>query len=94
MNSDEFKSNFIENMKKNNGDNLKKATEEIGKVLGGNSAGVEAILNNEDILNGIVKNVSPDDLQKIGQLINNPELLKLILNSDKGKKAIKDIFEK
>lgn len=94
MNSDDLKAKFIEEIKKNNSNNLKKATEEIGKALGGKTAEVEAILNDSEKMKELTKNISASDLQKIGQLINSPELLKLVLSSEKGKQFIKEFFQK
>lgn len=84
---------FIKKMKAEKPEKLKIAAQTVKAMLGDKASGLDALLNNDKALNELAKKISPNDLGKITSLIDNPEMLKALLSSDKAKKGLKNFFE-
>lgn len=84
---------FIKKMKTENPEKLKKAAQTVKAILGDKAKGLDALLNDDNALNELSKKISPSDLGKITSLIDNPEMLKILLSSEKAKEGLKKFFE-
>ncbi len=85
--------NIISNLKNQDPEKLKKAMDTVRSLLGDKAKGLESIIHNEQALNDISKKISPNDLGKLSVLLDNPEMLKKMLSSDKAKEGLKKFFE-
>ncbi|MBE6904252.1 MAG: hypothetical protein E7480_06555 [Ruminococcaceae bacterium] len=89
MANEDFTAKFIKEIKEKNGNSIK----EIEKAFGGNSSGISSLLKDEQALQQLLSKLSENDLNKIKQLFDNPALLKMILNSEKGKNIFQGIIK-
>lgn len=87
-----FHDKFIDGIKKENPEKLKAAAEVIKNALGPKAKGLEALLSDDKALKELTKKMSPNDLSKLGKLLDNPEMLKMMLSSDKAKEGLKKML--
>lgn len=92
MNSDNNSEKYLRDMKEKNPEKLKAAADAVKSILGGHAKGLDALLGNEKALKELTRKLSPSDMSKISKLIDNPEVLKKLLGSDKAKDGLKKFF--
>ena len=86
--------NIIKNLKNQNPEKLKIAMDAVKSLLGDKASGLDAFVNNDKALDDLSKKISPTDLSKLSVLLDNPEMLKKLLSSDKAKEGLKNLFQK
>ncbi len=89
MANEDFTAKFIKDIKEKNPESIK----EIEKVFGKSSPAVSSMLNDDKALQQLLSKLSEKDLNKIKQVFDNPALLKMILNSDKGKSIFQGMMK-
>ncbi len=84
---------FIKKLKTENPEKLRKAAQTVKAILGDKADGLDALIKDDKALNELSQKISPNDLEKITSLVDNPEMLKLLLSSDKAKESLKKFFK-
>jgi len=70
-------------------DKLKNASSIISDSISGSGDKINALLNDENKLNELAAKMKPSDMDTIKKLLDNPEMLKMVLSSDKAKENFK-----
>lgn len=86
--------NSWEKFKAENEDNLKTAARTAKEALGEDADMFTQMLGNTDTLQSMFSMLSPQDMDKLNTVINNPELIKKILASPKARENLKKILGK
>lgn len=89
----ESREEYIENFRRENGDKIRSAVDQLRGELGGNAGKIDSLLADQGKIGELIAGLSDSDFSRLRQVLDHPEILNRILKSEKAKQNLARILE-